>query len=214
MGWINKKEFGCIMKGFRTSYNGWTLPKKRIFSSPFRNFGRLNNISKLTCFAIALALNDAGMDFSVNRKRNIGIISTGASGSFQTDMIYFKDYLDSGRTLSRGNLFIYTLPSSPSGEAAIYFGLRGPLFYISSPYNSMKKAVTTASEIIYFDQVHAMLAGMSEEGCAAYFVLKKSKSSRGSLCDLEQAVRILNGNPAFDEMIEEFTYLKRGDIIQ
>ena len=210
IGWINKEEYGCIMKKMSASYKNRALPKKKIFSSSFRNFGRLDNLSRLTCSAVALALKDAGIDYPVNRKQDMGIISTGYSGSFQTDMLYFKDYLESGRTLSRGNLFIYTLPSSPAGEAAIHFGLRGPLLYVAGPAHSVETALTTASGIISSDRVPAILAGMSEDDYSLYFVLKNSASSRDSLCDLDQAITILSGDSSFDEKIKEFTHLKKG----
>jgi len=44
----------------------------------------------------------------------------------------FLDYVQAGRKLGRGSLFIYTLPSSPLAEAAIHFGLQGPVLYIGS----------------------------------------------------------------------------------
>ena len=66
-------------------------------------------------------------------------------GSLQSDLEYFRDYLEGGRTLSRGNLFIYTLPSSPLGEAAIHFGLLGPLLYAASEGNALTAVLDTRS---------------------------------------------------------------------
>jgi 3-oxoacyl-(acyl-carrier-protein) synthase len=215
IGWINKEEYGCVLRDISESYKDKTLPKKRIFTVPFKNFGRFDNISKLTCAAIALALKDAGIEYSIDRKQNIGIISTNTSGSYQTDMFYFSDYLNSGRTLSRGNLFIYTLPSSPSGEAAIHFGLQGPLLYVAEPHNSIVTALETAAEMISFNEASTMLAGMAEESCAIYFVLKKGHNSAlNELCNLDQAIKILNRDFVFDEIIKALAYLKKGDDIQ
>lgn len=211
IGWINKHRFGSVMKDSRIAYDGGTLPKNKIFSSTFKNFGRLDNLSKLTCSAIALTLRDAGMDYPDGWKHNIGIISTGSSGSFRTDMLYFKDYLESGRTLSRGNLFIYTLPSSPSGEAAIHFGLQGPLFYIASQERSAVKAFAAASEAISSGQASAMLTGISEEDHAVYFLLKGSRSPVNSLCGPGQVLEILKRNISFDELIKEVCCLKKGN---
>ncbi len=212
IGWINKEEYGCIMKKIRASYKDGVVPKKKIFSFPFRNFGRLDNVSRLSCSAVALALRDAKMDYPVKRKSNTGILCAGASGSFQADMRYFRDYLDTGRTLSRGNLFIYTLPSSPAGEAAIHFGLRGPLFHLTAPENPAKAVFATASEMVSSGEASTMLAVVSGEGRSACFVLKKRASARDLLCDSGQAAAILDREPVFDEMIGEFIRLKKGRV--
>ncbi len=174
IGWINQQEYGCVMKGLQESYAGDALPKKKMFSHAFKNFGRLDSISKMTCSAIALALKDAGLDCSPVLKQDIGIVSTNTSGCMETDVNYFKDYLDCGRTLARGNLFIYTLPSSPAGEAAIHFGLQGPVLYIASRDNSIAAALRTASEIVLNNEASVMLAGTAEADSAIYFVLKKT----------------------------------------
>ena len=41
-----------------------SLNRMGIFSHPFRNFGRLDGISRMTVSAVALALRDAGVDYS------------------------------------------------------------------------------------------------------------------------------------------------------
>ncbi|MGQ9499188.1 MAG: hypothetical protein ACUVQ6_02265 [Dissulfurimicrobium sp.] len=65
--------------------------------------------------------------------------------------MYFRDYLDSGRRLARGALFIYTFPSSLLGEAAIHFGLKGPLFRVSVPGGGLSIAVSMAADMLSFD---------------------------------------------------------------
>ncbi len=131
IGWLTKEGYGCIRSELRHAYEvgegAHTLPKRDIFSHPFKNFGRLDTISKMTAYAVSLALQDAGIEYSPIGKQDIGIVGTNAEGSLRSDIEYFRDYLEGGRTLSRGNLFIYTLPSSPIGEAAIHFGFLGPV---------------------------------------------------------------------------------------
>ena len=82
--------------------------------------------------AVALALRDAGIEYSARNKQDTGIIATSGAGSLQSDLDYYADFVKNGRTLSLANLFIYTLPSSPLGEAAIHFGLTGPLLFTSA----------------------------------------------------------------------------------
>ena len=214
IGWINEEEYGCIMKGIQVYYKDNakfdTLSKKGIFSYPFKNFGRLDKLSKMTCYSAALALKDAGIKYSPNQKQDIGISGTNASGSFQSDINYFKDYLDSGRTLSRGNLFIYTLPTSPLAEASIHLGLQGPLLYAAGIDKSLMPAMDMAAEMILFDEAPIMLAGMAEENEAVYFVLaRNSDSKQNILYDFAQAKEILARDLIFSRMIKEFSTLKK-----
>ena len=189
IGWISRKGYGCVKKSLRIdSGEAPAVPQRQeVFLHPFDNFGRLDPISKMTAYAVALALKDAGISYPLGRKQDIGIIGTNSGGCIDSDIRYFKDYLDSGRTLSRGNLFIYTLPSSPLSEAAIHFGLQGPLFYTSG--TGMAETLNMAAEIIHTDEAAIMLAGMAEEGAAAYFVLSKGDCfPDGNLGEVSQNV--------------------------
>lgn len=212
IGWISSTEYGCILRDIRIGYNDKATLKKGIFSDPYKNFGRIDNASRITCCAAALAIKDAGIEYSRDSKQNIGIIGTNHQGSLETDLNYFKDYLDNNRASSRGNLFIYTLPTSPLGEAAIRFGLMGPLLYIAASDNSLLPVVSTAAEMISMGESPVMLAGMSGENEAVYFVLSKdSDCGQVLLCNIEQAMIILKKALAFDEMIKEFAVLRKGN---
>lgn len=211
IGWIDKEEYGCILKKTKESYKDSVFPKNKIFPFSYKNIGRLDHVARMTCAAVALALKDAGIECTPERKHDAGIISTNSSGSFETDMLYFRDYLDSGRTLSRGNLFIYTLPSSPSGEAAIYFGLQGPLLYIAGRNNSVINALRTAADMVLDNEASVMLAGAAEADYAFYFVLKGECNTGGDvLCSYEDAMKVLEKDLSFKEMVNEFLNLRKG----
>jgi 3-oxoacyl-(acyl-carrier-protein) synthase len=214
IGWINQHEYGCVMKGLQESYAGEALPRKKIFSYAFKNFGRLDSVSKMTCSAAALALKDAGIDCSPELKQDIGIVSANLSGCLETDTLYFKDYLDSGRTLARGNLFIYTLPSSPSGEAAIHFGLQGPLLYITAQGRPVMTALRTAAEIILGGESYAALAGLAEADYAIYFVLKGEGNRGGDvLCCYDDVMKVLEKDLSLKKMVEEFINSRKGSAV-
>ncbi|MEK6527504.1 MAG: hypothetical protein AAB089_05185 [Nitrospirota bacterium] len=215
IGWIKKNEYGCVMKDERFHYEESEfdrLAKAGVFSYPFKNFKRLNKTSKLTCYAAALALKDAGVNYSPGKKQDIGIIGTSDSGSLQADIFYFKDYLDCGRILGRGNLFIYTLPSSPLGEAVIHFGLQGPLFYTAAPEKSLLTLMTMASGMISCDEAAGMLAGINSEQEAVYFVLMKdSVPGKDPLSDSSNIRAILGKNLSISKMIRELSKFKKGE---
>ena len=186
------------------------LPGKEIFSYPFKNIGRLDHISRMTAYTVAMALKDAGIVYAQDHKLDMGIIGTNASGSLCSDIRYFRDYLETGRTTSRGNLFIYTLPSSPLGEAAIHFGLQGPLLYMAGTENPLMMVMETAAEMMLLDEVPSMLAGIFGEDAAVCSVLVKDSECGGRkcLCDIDEVRQLVGGRMALAEIIKTFSKLK------
>ena len=210
IGWLTPEGYGCIRSELRHTYEDGegvhTLPKKDIFSHPFKNFGRLDRLSRMTAAGISLALRDGSLGYAPDRKQDIGIIGTSSAGSLATDLLFFRDYLECGRKLARGGLFIYTLPSSPLGEAAIHFGLLGPLFYLAAG-NASPGAVFDAAEVLLLQQeAEAMLAGVAGEDAALYCLLTKEPEQR--LCDLS-AARMIAAQGSFIDMVTAFQELKK-----
>jgi 3-oxoacyl-(acyl-carrier-protein) synthase len=215
IGWLTKDAYGRVARSERfvpgNAPGPGSLAKKGIFAYPVKNFGRFDRVSRMTCCAVALALADAGISYSATRKQDIGIIGTNAEGSLRTDLEYFKDYIESGRTLSRGNLFIYTLPSSPLGEAAIHFGFRGPLLYAGGGTNSFVTILETASQMILAGETPIMLAGRAEEDEAVYFVLEGyAGRDRSALCDLSAVQTMVRENPDVAALVQRFSFLEAG----
>ncbi len=208
IGWFTKEGYGCIRSGQRQLVKGnesaSVRSRKDIFSHPFKNFGRLDAVSKSVAYAVALAIRDAGMDYSPQHKRHIGIVGTSREGSLRTDLEYFHDYVQSGRKLSRANLFIYTLPSSPLGEAAIHFGFLGPLLYAASGDGSLLPILDMASGMIEGNEAEAMLAGAADEEEAVFLVLRRAGATP-TLCSVGQARAALAASSAIADMIRRFS---------
>ena len=209
IGWLTKEGYGCVRSELRHAYEPdegvHTLPKKDIFSHPFKNFGRLDTISKMTAYAVSLALQDAGIEYSPLRKQDIGIVGTNAEGSLRSDKEYFRDYLEGGRTLSRGNLFIYTLPSSPIGEAAIHFGLLGPVVYAANAGNALAAVLDAAGEMLLANEAPVMLVGKAEAEEAVFFVLETDTGqNRPAICALTAARAFVETNAGVPELVQNF----------
>jgi hypothetical protein len=137
-GWIKKNKCGLKVKVLTYKYSDLKalylfLKEAGVFNFPVENFARFDRDSKLASIAVGLALYDANIVCRKDKKQDIGIIAANKHGALEAQLAYFKDYLKGGRILGRGNLFIYTLPSSPLAEAAIHFGLQGPLIYFNLP---------------------------------------------------------------------------------
>jgi 3-oxoacyl-[acyl-carrier-protein] synthase II len=208
IGWLTKEGYGSVRTGQRQSFAAGEergmLPKKGIFSHPFKNFGRMDAVSKTTSYAVALALKDAGMEYAPERKQDIGLVGTCAEGSLRTDREYFKDYIDGGRTLSRGNLFIYTLPSSPLGESAIHFGLQGPLLYAAHAGHSLGPLLEMAASMVADREAAMMLAGKAGEDEAVFFVLGSGDGPQ-SLCSMTEALSRIESAPSVAGIVQKFS---------
>ena len=90
---------------------------------------RMDKYSRLGMTAIALALEDAGLD-AWTEKRNIGLVASTEYGCLNTDFDYFDTVLPDGGIGASPGLFSYTLPSSFMGDVAIRYGLTGSSFVI------------------------------------------------------------------------------------
>lgn len=188
-GWIDDAGYGTVREG--GEFAG-VPPRNEIFSIPFRNFGRLDVSSRATGYAVALALKDAGVEYPIMDGVRAGIVGTSANGCLESDAGYFADYLKGDRILGRGNLFIYTLPTSPLAEAAIHFGLTGPLFYVNAGRGRLAAAIGHAGEVMRDHDLDMMLAGVVDGNAALYAVLAAGGTPGGApVCGIEQAVRSL-----------------------
>ena len=119
-----------------------TFIKEEVFLKRFTNFGRLDSISKSLCISTAIALNKIGL-YPKETKIDIPIYFSSNSGSLHADINYFKDFLSFNETAGRANLFLYTLPTSPTGEMSVHFGLTGPITYLTSliPLKSISESI-------------------------------------------------------------------------
>jgi len=162
-GWVKEEVCGCTEKRLQWQYTDLRslyseLLKDTVLAYPIENFGRFNQNSRFVTFSIALALYDAGIAYGKDKKQDIGVLGMSPDGALTSNLTYFKDYVEAGRKLGRGNLFIYTLPSSPLAEAAIHFGLQGPLVYIRNAEKPKERLLAQAELLIQNKEVQAMLA--------------------------------------------------------
>jgi len=176
IGWIQESKFGSIFKscesecpdkkGLQTLFC-----EKSFLSGPINNFGRFNESSRNICFSAALALHDAGIDYSKKIGVNRGVLGTNEEGCLQSNINYFKDYISSGRKIARGNLFIYTLASTPLSETAIAFGCQGPVAYMAFKENHVVSILNQANTMISQGEASELLVVSSAKEEAICFVL-------------------------------------------
>jgi len=184
------------------------LQEDAVFSYPVKGFGKYDRASQMTCCVAALAFYDAGMSYSEDRKRDIGILGTNSDGCLQSNLDFFNDFVKNGRTLGRANLFVYTLPSIPVAEAAIYFKCQGPLLYMGYSREPVASLLRQSDRMILRGETKAMVAVRASEEDAQCFILRRRDDvSTESVLALEEVIEAANRTPSPGEMIEELARL-------
>jgi hypothetical protein len=130
---------------------------------PVKYYPRMTRETRCCLFAAALALQNSPP------VGEMGILSAGSTGWTQACAEYFRDYVDNGRTLGRGNLFIYTLPTSPLGEVAIALELTGPCMFIHEKSAPVAGLIRAARQMIADREADRMALLLSDTGCAVCF---------------------------------------------
>lgn len=206
-GYVVNKKHGSVARGRCGAYDSAKslysyLLAEQILPSPTKNVGRFDTATRVCCFTAALALDDAGISYSENDKLDVGLLGTSVEGSLRANIEYFKDYVDCGRTLARGNLFIYTLPSSPLAEVSIYFGLQGPLLYVMFSECRIENVLRNAAEMIINSEASAMLAFYIEEAVGICFTLMdKCNIPSGGICTIDDAVAVIEGLSSVEDIV-------------
>ncbi len=133
-GWIGSGGFGAGPRA-EAVFQGDGALAERVASPPggraSRNYGRFDLPTRLACHAVDLALQDA-YGREQPWPQSAGLVGSGDVGTLAANLSYYRDFCDHGKVLGRSNLFVYTLPTSPLAEAAIHFGLHGPLFFLGA----------------------------------------------------------------------------------
>lgn len=95
-----------------------------------------------------------------------GLLAASADGTLAANVNYFRDYVDNGRSLGRGNLFLYTLPTSVLGEVAVALSLTGPCLFIHDLSDPLAKLVHQAEQMISDKEAEQMLVFWSDPSAA------------------------------------------------
>ena len=204
LGWLDDRAWGLVRQHRRKAYGEgdgpppWT--QGDLFSYPVRKLGRFDAVSRMTICACALALKDAGVCCGEGQKQDIGLIGSNEAGSQDANAAYFKDYLQAGRVSARGNLFVYTLASSPLAEAAIHFGLEGPLFYVGFPGCGLVDLLDEGVRLIADGEAAGMLAVRADEREAIAFLLG---SAEGRGMAVREAANLIRAGNGIDERVGE-----------
>jgi 3-oxoacyl-(acyl-carrier-protein) synthase len=141
---------------------------------PVKYYARMTPQTRCCLFAASLAMNYVGWE---GDRMEIGLVAAGSEGCLRANGEYFRDYVANGRTLGRGNLFIYTLPTSALGEVAIALSLTGPSFFIQQSVKPVKAFVRIGNRMIADGEARGMLGLWSDSEAAICFVIEEGENS-------------------------------------
>jgi 3-oxoacyl-(acyl-carrier-protein) synthase len=133
---------------------------------PVKYYSRMTPETRCCLFAASIALKHSSWDPSTHE---IGLLCSGSAGALRANAEYFQDYVANGRTLGRGNLFIYTLPTSTIGEVVIALNLTGPSMFIHEDGNPVASLVRIGAQMISDGEAAAMLGLFSGFDAAVCF---------------------------------------------
>ena len=151
-----------------------------LIGRPVKYYPRMTAETRCCLCAASIAMKFAGWD---SNACEIGLISAGSDGCLRANEEYFRDYVVNGRTLGRGNLFIYTLTTSALGEAGIALNLTGPCMFIQDGEEPVAALGRMGGRMISDGEAHGMLGLWSDSEAAVCLVIedgvgkKKEESS-------------------------------------
>lgn len=161
VGWVTSTGAGQGWSGLALPIpDGNTPPPLRsvAFDKSYQRYARMDAFTKIGVTALALALNDSGMD-AWEEKRRVGVIAGTRASCVGADVDYYRTALEDDGALASPQIFSYTLPSTFVGEAAIQFGLTGPGHVIIDNDDPGAKAIDDALAVLEDGDADAMIAG-------------------------------------------------------
>lgn len=128
---------------------------------------RLDRAGRLSTVILAKALEEAGLETqSREQAERTGAIVGAAFGSVDASTTYMSRIYDKGVKYASPVDFPNLVPSSPVGHAAIYLGLRGPVFSVADLGVTAEAAMATATELVAMGEGDVIAGGSVEEASA------------------------------------------------
>ncbi len=164
-GWVTAAGYGRSGEGGRPVLTPGlpSVPAAgEVYAEPPPRYRRFDRYCRIGCAAIALALQDAGME-RAETARPVGIIASTRYGCFETDLAFHATTAENDGLYASPGLFSYTLPGIAIGEAAIQFRLTGPTFTVGDPLGQRGlRALEIAVDLLAAGACPAVLAGWLE----------------------------------------------------
>jgi len=171
IGWITAAGVG---RG--RNHHGFALPAGRLpdytpekfFTEPYPNLRRMDAYSRLGVTAIALTLEDAGLD-TWTEKRDIGMVVATVYGCLGADVDFYNTVIPNHGAQARPAVFSYTSANSFLGEAAIRFGLTGTNYAVAEQHPTGLAGLLAALGHLAAGDDQKIIGGVCDVGCPEIF---------------------------------------------
>ncbi|HWE04100.1 MAG TPA: beta-ketoacyl synthase N-terminal-like domain-containing protein [Tepidisphaeraceae bacterium] len=178
VAWFTGRHYGTILPGEKSLTRpspalGDSKEMLALIDRPIKYLARMGPEARSCLAAASLAIKAAG--WRDNPPPEIGILAAGYDGWLAADEAYFRDYVAGGLTLGRGNLFIYTLPTSTQGEISIALSLNGPTLHIQDDAHPVAALFHQAGQLIDNQEADAVLVLYSDAGASICFAIDRVK---------------------------------------
>ena len=160
-----------------------SAPILEIVDRPVKYLPRMTIETRCCLCAAALAMKAADWQGG-----EIGLLSSGAEGLLKANEEYFRDYVATGRSLGRGNLFIYTLATSTLGEVAIALSLTGPSLFLRHDADPASAMLRDAQEMISDGEARGFLALSSTADSALCYAIAPGEGGL-NLTEIDRILR-------------------------
>ena len=170
--WFCAEDCGVFVPHGISLWQPAPQDSQSLVGKPVKYYSRMTPEARFCLGAGSLALKGAAWD---SAEMEIGSLATGAEGFVHANEEYFRDYVANGRTLGRGNLFIYTLPTSALGETAIALGLTGPCLFFQADSGPMEGMVESAQQLCADGEAGGILAFWSDRKTAICYAVDSAK---------------------------------------
>ena len=141
-----------------------------------RRLPMLDRFSVLAIVAAQQALAQSGLSFENGGHRTGCVVGVGTAGGEAIEELYRKMYLEGAK---RANVFTVprVMPSAPASQISMAYGIRGPVFTVSSACASSNHAIATAVWLLRNSVIDAAIVG-GTEAPLTYGILKAWEALR------------------------------------
>ncbi len=126
-----------------------------------RRLPMLDRFSVLAIVAAQQAIAQSGLPLEHSGHRTGCVVGVGTAGGETIDELYRKIFLEGAK---RANVFTVprVMPSAPASQISMAFGIRGPVFTVSSACASSNHAIATAVWLLRNGVIGAAVVGGTE----------------------------------------------------
>jgi 3-oxoacyl-[acyl-carrier-protein] synthase II len=124
---------------------------------------RIDRGGRLVTLLVKSALDEAKLTLEGEGAFEVGAIIGAAFAGVDASTAFIRRFVDKGVGMAPPADFPNLVPSSPSGHASIYLGLRGLVFNVADLGETPESAIASAVDLCKIGEAGAIVAGSLEE---------------------------------------------------